>query len=381
MTLTLLLMSFSNPMKPQPEPITHHTHNLEPRQESIVTISALTARGDLEHLRNALARGLDSGLTVNEITDVLVQMYAYCGFPRSLNAITTFMSVLEAREKTGIQDERGETATPRSDTADKYERGRKTLERLTGRPQSKPAKGFGEFAPTLDRFLKEHLFADIFDSDVLNDQQRELATISALAAMPGVEAQLTAHLSMGVNTGLREEHLQELFDLIETHISKEQAEAARTALAKMTENTKMELAKTKIENKDKGALFPKGGKAPAEYFTGTVYLQVLAPKTEHNKYSIGSVTFEAGARSHWHTHPAGQTLIVIDGKGLYQEKGKGVRTIHKGETIICNPDVEHWHGASSESQMTHIAITNDTGSGGVIWLKPVTEEEYTAGGL
>src|SRR5215211_737243 len=207
---------------------------LDARQQNIVMISALTATGDLELLRKALNKGLDAGLTVNEIKEVLVQMYAYCGFPRSLNGINIFMSVLEERKKKGIKDETGKTATPIAGTADKYERGRKTLERLTGQPQSKPAKGFGEFSPTIDRFLKEHLFADIFDSDVLNDQQRELATISALAAMPGVEPQLQSHLSMGMNIGLTEGQLSQVFDLIEKSVSNEQAETARRSLAKVT---------------------------------------------------------------------------------------------------------------------------------------------------
>lgn len=132
------------------------------------------------------------------------------------------------------------------------------------------------------------------------------------------------------------------------------------------------------KDKTENAIFPKGDNAPADYFTGTVYLQMLAPKTENNNFSIGSVTFEPGARSNWHTHPAGQTLLVIEGKGLYQEKGKAVRTLNKGDVILCDPDIEHWHGASSTSQMTHIAITNDNGSGGVVWLKPVTDKEYKA---
>ena len=105
---------------------------------------------------------------------------------------------------------------------------------------------------------------------------------------------------------------------------------------------------------------------------------MLAQKTESNDYSVGSVTFEPGARSNWHTHPAGQTLIVISGRGLYQEKGKPMKTIIKGETIICPANIEHWHGASPDSQMNHIAITNDKGAGGVVWLKPVTDEEYNA---
>ncbi len=205
---------------------------LDGRQQSIVTIAALTATGDLENLRSALKGGLDSGLTVNEIKDVLVQMYAYCGFPRSLNGIGAFMSILEEWKNRGVTDVEGKTSTPITD-GDKYERGRKTLETLTGKPQSKPAPGFGEFSPAIDRFLKEHLFADIFDSDVLSHQQRELATISALAAMSGVEPQLESHISMGMNTGLNERELDQAFDLIEKSVSKVQAEAARRALAKV----------------------------------------------------------------------------------------------------------------------------------------------------
>lgn len=354
--LVLSLIGISNNMNAQTK--THKYRALDGRQQSIVRISALTATGDLENLRSAVKGGLDSGLTINEIKDVLVQMYAYCGFPRSLNGISTFMSILEERKKAGVTDVEGRTSTPIID-GDKYERGRKTLEKLTGQPQSKPAPGFGEFSPTIDRFLKEHLFADIFDSDVLSHQQRELATISALAAMTGVQPQLESHLSMAMNTGLTKLQLQQVFDLIEESIGKEQADTARRSLAKVAP-----------------VIFPKGENAPADYFTGTVYLQILAQKTESNDYSIGSVTFEPGARSNWHTHPAGQTLIVISGRGLYQERGKPMKTINKGETIICPANVEHWHGASPDSQMNHIAITNDRGAGGVVWLKPVTDEEY-----
>jgi 4-carboxymuconolactone decarboxylase len=210
----------------------NNNQSLNAREQSVVTISALTATGDLENLRKALNAGLDSGLTINEIKEVLVQMYAYCGFPRSLNGINAFMAVLEERKKRGVTDAEGKTATPITE-GDKYERGRKTIETLTGQPQSKPAKGFGEFSPQIDRFLKEHLFADIFDSDVLNFQQREIATISALAAMPGVESQLESHLLMGMNTGLTESQLRQVFDLIEKNINKQQAETARKSLAKI----------------------------------------------------------------------------------------------------------------------------------------------------
>ncbi len=199
------------------------TSDLNPGQRSLVTISALTAKGDLENLNTQLHIALDEGLTVNETKEVLVQLYAYCGFPRSLNAINTFMGVLEERKLKGIIDKQGPATTNRSDTADKYEQGRKVLEQLTGTPQAKPAPGFGEFAPRVDAFLKEHLFGDIFESDVLTYQQRELVTISALAAMPGVEPQLQAHIKMGINTGITNGQLVEVANMIAKLVSKTQA--------------------------------------------------------------------------------------------------------------------------------------------------------------
>ncbi|WP_209023108.1 carboxymuconolactone decarboxylase family protein [Sphingobacterium sp. CZ-2] len=208
------------------------TDTLDARHQSIVAVSALTATGDLENLKIQLNNGLDAGLTINEIKEALVQLYAYCGFPRSLNGISTFMQVLEERKTKGITDLTGRDATPLTDSTDKYERGRKTLEALSKTPQAKPAPGFGEFAPRIDAFLKEHLFADIFDSDVLSYQQRELVTISALSAMPGVEAQLKSHIAMGTNTGITEKQTVQIFDLIEKHIGKQQADKARRALTK-----------------------------------------------------------------------------------------------------------------------------------------------------
>ena len=142
------------------------------------------------------------------------------------------------------------------------------------------------------------------------------------------------------------------------------------------QNTMEKVNMNSTENSNENTIFPKGEKAPADNFTGTVWIQNLASKTDFNNFSIGNVTFESGARSNWHTHPAGQTLLVTDGKGLYQEKGKPGKIINKGETIVCSPDIEHWHGASPESGMTHIAVTNFKEDVNVVWLNPVTDEEY-----
>jgi 4-carboxymuconolactone decarboxylase len=199
-------------------------------QQSIVSISALTATGDLEKLTIQLHSGLDAGLTINEIKEVLVQLYAYCGFPRSLNAISTLINVLEERKSKGINDKQGKEIVLSNDTNDKYEQGRKVLEVLTKTPQAKPAPGFGEFAPRIDAFLKEHLFADVFDSNVLSYKQRELVTVAALAAMTGAEGQLQAHVKIALNTGIPESQLAEVPALIEKHIDRTQANVLRKLL-------------------------------------------------------------------------------------------------------------------------------------------------------
>ncbi|MBV9215242.1 MAG: cupin domain-containing protein [Acidobacteria bacterium] len=134
------------------------------------------------------------------------------------------------------------------------------------------------------------------------------------------------------------------------------------------------------DDTDPDTLFPLGDPAPREYFTGTVHVNMLVPKAESNDYSVASVTFEPGARTNWHRHPAGQTLIIIAGEGLYQEKGQPIRTIAKGESVLCRPDIQHWHGASPTNRMTHLAITNDRGGGNVVWLEPVTDAEYSGRG-
>jgi len=125
-------------------------------------------------------------------------------------------------------------------------------------------------------------------------------------------------------------------------------------------------------------LFPKGDKASPDYFTGNAWVNILVPKDETGTYAIGHVMFEPGCRNNWHTHPAGQILLVTDGKGFYQERGKPARPLAAGDVIVIPSLVVHWHGARADSSLTHIAVTNSSAAGPVTWLSPVTDEEYQA---
>ncbi|RNI24046.1 (R)-mandelonitrile lyase [Rufibacter latericius] len=127
-----------------------------------------------------------------------------------------------------------------------------------------------------------------------------------------------------------------------------------------------------------GLLYAKGVRAPSTNFTGTVWVNMLVTPEDRLDSGIGSVTFEPGARSNWHMHPGGQVLLVTEGKGLYQERGKQVQVMQKGDVMKCPPGVEHWHGASPDAPLTHIAISVNAEKGGAKWGEPVTDEQYNS---
>lgn len=203
---------------------------LSARQEQIVAITSFTAKGDLPNLKTALNDGLDAGLTVNEIKEVLVQMYAYTGFPRSLNGISTFMGVMEERKAKGIQDEFGREASPLPTDKSRIELGTEIQTKLAGVPVRGPIY---TFAPAIDQFLKGHLFGDIFGRDVLDFQSREIATISALASMEGVNSQLQAHFNLGFNTGLTEGQMKGIISVLADKVGKKEADNAFEVLGKV----------------------------------------------------------------------------------------------------------------------------------------------------
>ncbi len=214
-------------------------HNLDKRHQHIVAISALTAKGDLEQLKTALNAALDAKLTVNEIKEVLVHLYAYCGFPRSIQGLNSLIAVLETRKSQGITDEMGRSASAIPDDLSKYERGKKTLESLTGQPLVTPPKsGYGAFSPEIDVFLKEHLFADIFGRDVLSYQDREVATITALATLGGVEPMLKNHIGIALHLGMTVGQMNDLFSIIEINIGTKEAVTGWEVLEEVVQTRK-----------------------------------------------------------------------------------------------------------------------------------------------
>lgn len=201
-------------------------------------ISAFTAKGDLPKLKQALHSGLDAGLTVNETKEVLVHLYAYCGFPRSIQGLNTLMATLDERKAKGIKDNSGREATALPNDTNKYDTGWKNLAKLGGRPTDgpieKPASGYGAFSPEIDRFLKEHLFADLFSRDVLTFAERELTTISVLIVLgSGVEPMLATHFGLTMKQGITKSQIEEVLTVVEQSVSKVNADAARKVFSEM----------------------------------------------------------------------------------------------------------------------------------------------------
>jgi alkylhydroperoxidase/carboxymuconolactone decarboxylase family protein YurZ len=232
-SLIAAITCFSLDLKAQtPE----QNQRLSEEQQTLIPIAAYTAIGDLQRLKPALHNGLDAGLTINEIKESMVHLYAYAGFPRSIRGLNTFMEVLDEREAEGIQDEQGPEASPINDDRSKYERGVETLYELTGANWGNPQSGYGAFAPAIDTFLKEHLFADLFERDVLTYAQRELVVISILSSLDGVEPMLGSHLNLSLNVGLTPGQLQHFVDIIETTLGDEKGEIAQSVLDNVLEN-------------------------------------------------------------------------------------------------------------------------------------------------
>lgn len=390
-----ILMSCLNENLSAQQPI-NSIQQLDKKQQSIVAISAFTANGNMTQLQKALSEGLNAGLTINEIKEVLVQLYAYAGFPRSLNAISTLEFVIKKRQQKAIKDLPGKAASKLVSAKSKFEIGKDVQTQLTGSTATGAPQ---RFVPIIDTFLKEHLFADIFSRDVLDWKTREIATISALASIGGVEPQLGGHFNVGLNTGLTEVQLKSIVSIIQSKVGSKEGTTASQVLQtvlkgrqinKATEKERSNYATTKStgtndivnegenykkESTDHTMIFPKGEKIRNDNFTGNAWLQQMILPDSSNSTQVGNVTFEPGARSKWHLHPAGQILLITGGTGYYQEKGSAKRIIKKGEVIKCPPNVPHWHGASKNEELIQIAITN-TQKGAPVWLTEVTDEEY-----
>ncbi len=308
-------------------------------------IACNEAKGDLVALESAIHNGLESELTVSQIKEALSQLYAYTGFPRSLNALGVLQKIVNGNSSNDKWEE-GSEASPLPSDFDALKEGTRVQTQLTGKPFNY------EFAPATDYYLKAHLFGDIFARDNLTYADRELVTVSALSGLQGVEPQLKAHIAGARNMGVTEEQLQGIVVALAANGLLE--EAGRLAGLLETE-------------------WPQGkpNDAYAQYFVGQSFLQPYYG-------GVANVTFEPRCRNNWHVHHgAVQVLICVSGKGWYQEWNKPAVPLTPGTVIAIPEGVKHWHGAAADSWMQHLAIHTQEQPGATNeWLELVNDRQY-----
>ena len=316
---------------------TIQAQTLTERQKGLAACACLMAQGDLERLEPAVRQALDNGVTINELKEAFSQLYAYTGFPRSLNALGILSKVLENRRE-NWQEGKPWTRPAEWDDAHKaYELGVKNQTQLSGRPFDY------DFCPQDDYYLKSHLFGDIFAGDQLSASDREIVTVAALSGLEGVAPQLAAHKAGAVNMGNSQQLVDELCAWLDS-----EGYTLRSKWSKGEPNT-----------------------GYAQYFIGNSY---LAPMDG----GLVNVTFEPRCRNNWHIHHNQvQVLICVSGRGWYQEWGKPAVEMTPGTVIAIPAEVKHWHGAAKDSWFQHLTYHKDVLEGASNeWLEPVTDEVY-----
>lgn len=190
------------------------------KDKSIVEISIFTAIGNLKELEKSVNLGLDNELTVNEIKEIMVQLYAYCGFPRSLNVLGVLSNTVDERKANGKVTEVGRESTPIPSDRNSLVYGTQVQTKIVG---MEVKGGIYDFAPMADRYLKAHLFGDIFGQDILDYRTRELVTVAALASMDGVNPQLQAHIGISKNVGVTDDELNGTIEVLKDKLGFEKA--------------------------------------------------------------------------------------------------------------------------------------------------------------
>ncbi len=329
---------------------TVNSQTLTERQKGLAACACLMAQGNLERLEPAVRTALDQGVTINELKEAFSQLYAYTGFPRSLNALGVLGKVLENKKPEWKEGKPWTRPKEWDDAKAAYELGVKNQTQVSGRPFNY------DFCPQDDYYLKSHLFGDIFAGDQLTAADREIVTVAALSGLGNVAPQLAAHKRGAVNMGNSQETVDEL--------------CAWLCAEGLTPDP---------SPKERGvdslaSPWPKGepNTAFAQYFIGNSYLAIL------NDQGLCNVTFEPGCRNNWHVHHgAVQVLICVAGRGWYQEWGREPVELKPGVTIAVPEGVKHWHGAAADSWMQHLTYHANVQPGNSNeWLEPVTDEVY-----
>lgn len=343
---------------------------LAPRERSIVTVTALITGGNTAQMPGHFNRALDNGVKPSEIAGIITHLAFYSGWPRAMSAVPVAKDVFEKR---GIAPDQLSSLS---------------LERLPLEPESEARRvaavqaAAGTTAPALVAYTNDVLFADLWRRTDLSPRDRSLVTVAALIA-GGQPEQLPFHLNRGMDNGLSQSQLSEVITHLAFYAGWPRAMSAIPPAKSVFEAHAAAQAGANAQRRQAMEILRQGSQpssaGPADYFTGSVKVDSRFQRSAPARIGGGLVSFEAGARTAWHTHPLGQTLIVISGCGLVQMEGDEIQEIRPGDIVWIPPGERHWHGAPAGSTMSHYAISEAVDGKSVDWMEKVSDEQYGRG--
>jgi 4-carboxymuconolactone decarboxylase len=347
---------------------------LSPRDRSLVTLAVLVARNQTVELPFHLELALDNGLRPAEISELITHLAFYAGWANATSAVLITRDVFARR---GI-------------TTDQLPAASGGLLPIDRASEAKRAafveQSFGQISPGVVHFTTDALFHDLWLRPGLAPRDRSLSTVAALVAT-GQTAQLASHLGRAMDNGVTRGEIAEVLTqlafytgwpfvfsalpVVKDTLEKRDGAPAAASAAPPAGSAHLEVQRPGSQPATPG---------DATLFTGSATVTPLFGARPPTHTSAGSVTFAPGARGHWHTHPAGQILIITAGTGWVQEWGGPKIVVKAGDVVWTPPGLKHWHGATATDSMTHIAIQERVDSeptGKVVeWLEPVTDEQY-----
>ncbi|KQY42767.1 carboxymuconolactone decarboxylase family protein [Rhizobium sp. Root483D2] len=341
---------------------------LKPRDRSLVTVSVIVSTGKTAQIAGHVGRALDNGVTPEEIGELITHLAFYSGWPNAISAVAETKKVFDERNIGAIA----------SSGADRLE-----LQAVAEAARS--ASVNATVAPTaaaLADLTNRVLFGDLWQRPDLSARDRSLVTMSALIAI-GQPEQLPFHANRAMDNGLSSAEASEAVTQTAFYAGWPRAMSAVPVLQRVFESRKAAAHATKTGEPavhlqiTRANATPAAG--PADYFTGEVQVSGHYRGNEPARISGATVAFTAGARTAWHTHPLGQTLFIVSGKGWVQKDGGPVEVVGPGDVVWIPPMVKHWHGASASEPMTHFAVAEALDGNVVTWMDKVSDNDYGLG--
>ncbi|WAC29452.1 carboxymuconolactone decarboxylase family protein [Ancylobacter sp. SL191] len=336
--------------------------SLKPRDRSLVTVTALIATGKTAQIGVHAARALDNGVTPAELGEVITQLAFYSGWPNAISA------VIEVKR---VYDERGigpvaPSQAPRIELEAAAEAARKVAVDTAIAPA----------APELAELTNRVLFGDLWQRAELTPRDRSLVTMAALIAI-GQPEQLPFHANRAMDNGLTRDEAAETVAHLGFYAGWPRAVSAVAVLQRVfdsrTAATAQPAPASDADLKIVRAKNAPSTPGPSAYFTGDVRVSGNFRGDAPARVSGATVNFTAGARTAWHTHPLGQTLFIISGRGRVQKEGGPIEEVVPGDLVWIPPNVRHWHGASADQAMSHLAVAEELDGKVVTWMEKVTD--------